>query len=189
MGGFRPRLCGGLRRGGQLRTLGVGEFLRDPPRGAVLRGIDSLNCCVFWAEELVEVCCAICDGEIGEEVAVDKQRERAVGAARKVDRGQVLVTVLFLLLFRGNAELVVLSGGIAGGCLVEALMEGGSCFLQRTLTTDLNGGGYRFGGDELSVLVAGSGAVGELVTAWLGKDRVVVGMRACLLYTSPSPRD
>ena len=175
--GLRPGLCRGLRGGAQLRSLGVIEFLRDPPRRAVLRGIDSLDCCVFRAEELVKVCLAVRDGEVGEEVAVDKQCERAVATAGEIDRGEVLVTVLVLILLWRNTELVVLGGGIARCCLVEALTEGGGGFLHWTFATDLNGSCYRFGGNELSVLVTGSGAVGELVASGLGKDRVVVSVR------------
>ena len=66
---------GGIRRYFTLRR--VGERFGDPARCVVLRGKDRLNLRAQWAEELIPLRHAIAYGQIGEEIAVDKQRQRA----------------------------------------------------------------------------------------------------------------
>ena len=63
---------GGIRRYLTLRR--VGERFGDPAWCVALRGKDRLNLRAQWAEELIPLRHAIAYGQIGEEIAVDKQR-------------------------------------------------------------------------------------------------------------------
>ena len=66
---------------------------------------------------------AVSDGEVGEEVAVDKQCQGTVRAAGEVDGGEVLIAILLLVLLRSDGELVVLGGGVTARCRVKALAQ------------------------------------------------------------------
>ena len=115
MGGFLPRLSGGRRicldgRAG-LEIKGT----RNPARCITLWGKHSLHLGRLWPHVLVPPRAAIVNGKVGEEVAVDKQREGALCLVLGVEGngGELVVTVFFGIGLRGHAQAVACSSGVA----------------------------------------------------------------------------
>ena len=122
----------------------------------------------------------VLNGKVGEEVAVDKQREGALCLVLGVEGngGELVVTVFFGIGLGGHAQAVASSSGVASRGLCEALLEARRFFLFGLLPAYLDGGGLWLIGYELAVLSARTGAVGQAVSSWLGKQSGVVRMCA-----------
>ena len=163
--------------------MGVLQRCRDPAR-AIVRGKYSLNLGVLGAQEFVPLRSTVLDVQICEEVAVDKKRERAISLVTgfEPDCRQVLITFLGPLRLGSDVQRVGGIGKLGGGAglsCVEALARALSLFCLGGLAAYLHYGDGRLRGDELSVLAARGGAVRQLITAWLRKCRVVVGVTSC----------
>ena len=92
--------------------------------------------------------------------------------------GELVVAVFFGIGLGGHAQAVASSSGVAGRRLCEAFLEARRFFLFGLLPANLDGGGLWLIGYELAVLSARTGAVGQAVSSWLGKQSGVVRMCA-----------
>ena len=122
----------------------------------------------------------ILDGKVGEEVAVDKQREGALRLVLGIEGngGELVITVFFGIGLGRHAQAVACSSGVTGCGLREAFLEAWRLFFFGFLPTYLDGGGLWLIGYELAVPSARTSAVGQAVSSGLGKQRGVVRMRA-----------
>ena len=179
-GSFLPRL-GGRRRiclDGRARLDVKG--IRNPARGITLWGKYGLDLGRIWSHILVPLRAAVLNGEVGEEVAVDKQRQGTLRLIFSVEgnSGELVISVFFGIALRGHAQAVAGSGGVTSRGLGKAFLQAWSLLILGLLAAYLNRCGLRFIGDELAVFAARTGAVGEAVTPGLGKQRGVVSVRA-----------